>query len=258
MVKTVFKSLNPLCYTHNMIETRNQPLVGQSEYSEVREYVELDVHGSTIDHGKKNGLVAKEAKGIGKYFTPTELRINKRLQTVVDTTGGKQFIVDFIKESEDGRLVFERLLGNLEDVPTLDPKSLGEMIASVTSGALFLDKMRISHRDLHRIQNVFVSENGEYKIGDFNLSEFVGANSETGNLKALCTMVRIYVAERILGQKDVIDNLVDVTQILRESSAISTKIKAILLRFLESNDSSLNRLRTLATELIDSNEATWL
>lgn len=242
-----------------VLETnQTDEIIGASVYSEVKTYEEKDVHGKNVEHGKKHGVVAKEAKGIGKHFTPQEIAINRKIQTVVDSSGGKQFIVEFLKESEDGRLIFERLLGNLEETPLLSPVEMGKMVASVANGAIFLDSLGIKHNDLHRIENIFVSQEGEFKIGDFNLSESLsGRSSGTGNLDSLCLMVRSYIAEKILGIKDAYDMLVDVGLEVSNTDKISISLKALLLEFFDTKLEPEKRLRLLAKGLLDSGRESW-
>ena len=72
------------------------------------------------------------------------------------------------------------LLTNLQDVikaGKMDTQGVVKMAEDVLTGLEFCHEVNLLHRDI-KPGNIFVSEFGEYKIGDFGISREVGAKQQ--------------------------------------------------------------------------------
>lgn len=225
-------------------------IVGRSEYSTV----------NSVETSKEaTELVEKKYFGIGTYFAPNEKRINGLITRIVDPKGGQQFIIKYFGESSEGGMLFEKANSNLQDAPIINPKEFSQMVGQIIQGIQFLDRYRISHRDLHRIENIFVFDNNLYKIGDFGLSSIVEKGEPTGNLSAFSAAIYAYIGEKLLGLKDIFDSMIDVKDLLARSSTINTHIKQILLEFLEiePNALTIEHFTKMANQLNVGHSDSW-
>ena len=228
----------------------DESIIGKSEYSVVR----------VVETSKETfPVVEKQSFGIGKEFAIGEKKINEKIRGTVDPDGGQQYIVKYVGQSDEGGLLFERAKSNLQELPTISPNQFAQMLGQITQGIQFLDRYGISHRDLHRMENIFAFDDNLYKIGDFGLSTIVKRDVPTNNLQSFKSGVYSYIGEKILGLEDVVDSLVDVGELLLENETINPRIKKLLSDFLaiDSMDLKADDFTELATQLYSQDFRDW-